>query len=205
MISEYVRNIAVFLLFISFIGIITPNSKYKSYINLILGFMLIFVMLAPISNVIASSQINFEDIFASLEAEISAESENNILERQEFYEYSQTRMILSTFKRELTNQIENIIIEHEFNPVSIILDISDELDNFGDIRNIYIHISERNKEENISSIIAVDRISIDIGMESEAGARVSETNYPEEVQILKNYISNFYNLSVSNIHITIRS
>ena len=206
-VSDYVRNIAVFLLFMSFIGIITPNSKYKSYINLVLGFMLIFVMLAPISSVIASSSLNFDDIFANLESEISAGGDD-VLARQEFYESSQRAIILSTFKRNLIEQVENIVTEHEFHPVSVSIDINDEVENFGDIRSMHIHMSRKNKEEIVSSIIQVERIRIDTGNttpeSTNESSQLRELNYSEEIENLKNYISSFYNLSVSNIHITIR-
>jgi len=48
--SEYIRNLAVFLLFMSFVGVIAPSEKYKSYINLVAGFVLMFIMVSPITS-----------------------------------------------------------------------------------------------------------------------------------------------------------
>ncbi|MCL2699775.1 MAG: stage III sporulation protein AF [Defluviitaleaceae bacterium] len=48
--SEYIRNIIFFLVFVSFTGIILPEGKYKSYINLVLGFVLMALVLRPVAN-----------------------------------------------------------------------------------------------------------------------------------------------------------
>ena len=45
---EYTRQIALYLIFDFFIGIILPNEKYKKYISLVSGFILILIMLSPI-------------------------------------------------------------------------------------------------------------------------------------------------------------
>ncbi|MCL2350256.1 MAG: stage III sporulation protein AF, partial [Defluviitaleaceae bacterium] len=52
--SEYIRNLAVFLIFASFISIISPGKKYEQYINLVLGIILIFVIIAPLSGIVNS-------------------------------------------------------------------------------------------------------------------------------------------------------
>jgi len=43
------RSIAIYLILDALIGIIMPTSKYKKYISLVSGFILVLIMLAPIS------------------------------------------------------------------------------------------------------------------------------------------------------------
>lgn len=205
--SEYVRNIAVFLLLISFVGIITPNNKYKGYINLVIGFMLIFIMLAPISNIVANSYLTFEDIFSDIQTEINQQTNigdiNNIEARQVFYENSQLGIILDTFRRDIIYQVEGIVKEHGFTPTKISIDINDDPNNFGEILSIYMHILEVDKEESKTTIIKIDEISIET-INNEKLQTNDEKSHSIEVKNLKNYISHFYNLSVDNIHITIQ-
>jgi len=53
-IGDYIRNIAMFLIFSSFVGIIMPGEKYKQYVDLALGIILILVIIAPLGNVITA-------------------------------------------------------------------------------------------------------------------------------------------------------
>jgi stage III sporulation protein AF len=59
LILEYTKNISIYLIFDAFIGIITPSNKYKKYISLISGLILILMMLAPINKF---SQVNIEEL-----------------------------------------------------------------------------------------------------------------------------------------------
>lgn len=67
-IREYMQNISLYLIFDSFIGIILPCDKYKKYISLVSGFILILIMLAPIKKILDAghnlkffSAINFQN------------------------------------------------------------------------------------------------------------------------------------------------
>lgn len=51
MFSEYIRSIVFFLVFASFVGIILPSGKYKSYINIVIGFVVMFLVFEPISDI----------------------------------------------------------------------------------------------------------------------------------------------------------
>lgn len=51
--STYVRNLAVFILFMTFAGMIVPSGKYKGYVNLISGFVLMFLLVSPLVSLLA--------------------------------------------------------------------------------------------------------------------------------------------------------
>lgn len=53
--EDYLRNLAMYLIFDAFIGIILPSDKYKKYISLVSGFILILIMLTPINNLFSNS------------------------------------------------------------------------------------------------------------------------------------------------------
>lgn len=46
------RSIAMYMILDSFVGIILPHGKYKKYISLVSGLILILIMVAPINKVI---------------------------------------------------------------------------------------------------------------------------------------------------------
>lgn len=48
--AEYIRGIIFFLIFASFVGIILPEGKYKSYINIVIGFVVMFLVFEPLGS-----------------------------------------------------------------------------------------------------------------------------------------------------------
>ena len=81
--SEYIRNLAVFLLFMSFVGVIAPSEKYKSYINLVAGFVLMFIMITPITSFASFDflESNFDfNIFEATPIDIAPAVEQSITE-----------------------------------------------------------------------------------------------------------------------------
>lgn len=58
--KNYLRNIVVYLIFDAFIGIILTSDKYKKYISLVSGFVLILIMLMPINSFLShNNSYNF--------------------------------------------------------------------------------------------------------------------------------------------------
>jgi hypothetical protein len=49
LIFDYMRNLTAYLIIDIFLGIIVPQSKYKKYISLISGLILVLILIAPIN------------------------------------------------------------------------------------------------------------------------------------------------------------
>lgn len=178
-ISDYIRNLAIFLLFMSFVGIVAPGEKYRDYINLIMGFMLIFLMVNPLVNMVNS----WDNILFSLEQELDFNASPDTVAAQEL----QMALILENAGQMLIPQIENIVREHNFEPASINIDISDQEDSFLEIRNITISLENPSPE----GIIQIEIISPGAG----------STGENTRILALKNELAGFYNLSPDHIHI----
>lgn len=46
----YIKNILLCVIFLTYIEMVLPNDKYKKYINLVSGLILILVIISPIKN-----------------------------------------------------------------------------------------------------------------------------------------------------------
>jgi len=166
--SLYIKNIAVFLIFSTFIEIIMPNNRFKEYIRFVLGIILIVIMIEPINNIIADISKDLDINVMKLETELN---KNIIKSENEFYTQKQNEIIKKEFKNSLENQIKAICQKYFIvEDINIILDDS----NF-EILEIYIYIDNKN------------------GIDEE-----------NNILMIKNSISDFYNLSVDNIHITVQ-
>lgn len=105
LISIYVKRLAIFMIFSSFIGILMPNNEYRGYIKLIMGIILILIMLQPIKNIVT----NYDDMVFFKEYELNKEIAK---EELEIYEDKQTEMILIQFEKKLKEQISLLLSDY---------------------------------------------------------------------------------------------
>ena len=62
-IKGWIINIVIVIILLSFLEILMPDSKMKKYINLILGFIVMLVILGPIIEVLNSTDNLQDDVF----------------------------------------------------------------------------------------------------------------------------------------------
>ncbi|MCL1935554.1 MAG: stage III sporulation protein AF [Defluviitaleaceae bacterium] len=177
-ISNFIRNLAIFMLFMTFVSAIVPTGKYKSYINLIMGFMLIFMMVSPIINIIGS----FDDILIHIEEEISHLEESINLDEAHIVQAS---VITENASYLVRTHIEEIVSEFGFIPVSTTINMNMSGNDL-QINNIFIEVTE----EEIRGIPPINNIIL--GEVIEEDSRMIE---------IKNYLAQFYNMPVNHINV----
>lgn len=194
-IIAYIKDIAIFLVFMTFIEIILPDSKYKSYINLVLGLLLIFVMLQPINLILNKFDKSIDRQVMGIDVELN---KNIIDNEKQFYEDKQKEIVLKNFNNEMKKQINTLL-----DGLVIVLDCNVNLYNdenqFANIESISLTIEKLEEKEEKKRFIRIEPVTID-------NSKQEETEIEEDYTIknVKNIISNFYNLSVDNIYITVQ-
>lgn len=187
--SSYIRNIAVFMIFVSLVDLIIPNSNYKGYIHLVSGFVLILIMVEPIGFLFANTRDPFQ---MSIQA-----NRDIIMREQEYYEERQRDIVLNTHRAQLENHLQRLVSNdshYEFESGNII--VSNNIEDFGSIERIDLVVSEREYQQIRRPFIRIERIDI-----------TAQESVPEktvELKNLKKVISDFYNLSEENIYITVQ-
>ncbi|MCL2376041.1 MAG: stage III sporulation protein AF [Defluviitaleaceae bacterium] len=194
MISEYIRNLAVFLIFTSFINIILPSNKYEPYINLVLGIILIFVITTPLVGIITTIGGGSGDFFSDAALQYDRAV---MAQRIDDAGQAQIDAILATYTQSLTEQLTRIVENHGFTLHHAEFSI-DTQDSFGEILSMYVTISE---DEMPPSFIRIDPVRIGIGINTRGEATQAEIAESPRIISLKNIISDFYNLSEDNIYI----
>ena len=196
-ISEYIRNLAVFLIFSSFITIISPGKKYDPYINLVLGIILIFVITMPLAGVINTIAGGSGDFFS----DAALQHDRAVMARQiEDAGQAQIETILETYTQSLTTQLSRIVSNHGFTLHHAYFDINTGED-FGAILGVRISISEDDISPNF---IRIDPVRITPGINTRGEPTIAEIAESPRIISLKNAISDFYNLSQDNIYINER-
>lgn len=210
--SLYIKNIAVFLIFTTFANIVIPDTKYKSYINLTLGFVMIFLILSPVKAIFNNP--NGEDIGSMIDNFTNRLNGNIMQDNKDFQDDTQDELILSTFAASINGQIKSIVDkDNNFTYVNSRVDADDSQEHFGEIKAIYIVVNEKNNEEilpeakaSAKPIIRIETVEINTNSVFSSkymsdGNKDSETS---EIKSLKILLSDFYNLSYDNIYITVQ-
>ena len=192
--STYIRNITVFIIFMTLLELVLPDSKYKSYINLVSGFLLLFIMLMPLQCLLQNMTMQaYKNPF-----DISLELDKSIMQKERaYYDKEQKEIILTLYKEQLTQQIENFVNSSGvFSFVNCTLTLFDDDEHFGEIAYMLLEVAEKEKEIK-RPLIRIEKIELKrtdetVGLDKEES---------EELKKLKKFILDFYNLSEANIHI----
>jgi stage III sporulation protein AF len=194
--TGYVKNVAVFLILLSFVRILAPSPKYKPYLDLVMGLILIGAVISPLSGLLNSNSA----ILPTLKYKINGAEFKN----EEYILDEQNKMILDTYISELKIQVENIVSGSEkyaFEDAEFT--IGNTEDDFGEILSVRVLVSERDGRgaQNEASLIRVDGVKVRIPNQR---AREGAEDNNAEILRIKNLISSFYNMSGRNIYLTVR-
>jgi len=199
MFREYVQNIAMVIIFTSFLGLILPSSKHKGYIKLISGLVVILAVISPVAYFFGGR--NLEELFISAERQLGFEIAARTVQTGGNFEDTMLRAVLDEHRAglEAGMRIKISNLGYELEDARIYIDESDE--NFGMIAALVLTLSPKVDEPSDRGLIRVERVNIEsIGINM-PGIQADE--YSEEINAIKNLLADFYNLSVTNIHIYI--
>ncbi|WP_250277673.1 stage III sporulation protein AF [[Clostridium] colinum] len=179
---DYIKNIILFLVFMSFIQVILPTNKYRSYINLVFGMILVFIMIEPL-NLIFDSVKNVEALTIFNEQDFK---QNNMI-NVEKYKNIQNDMVKSAFKENIKSQIKTILKDKYI------------------IKDINLELYENKYEEiNIESIyLTLVKNNQNIYIKPFNEDKNLQNAEKQEIDNIKNLISQVYNIKTDNVFITI--
>ena len=203
LISEWIVTITSVIIFATFIEILIPNSNYKRYIDVVIGFLLVVVILTPLTKFINGGTDFGEEILrASNQLE-----QTTVRNRMDNIQYNNDEAVIILYKNEIGKQLQNYIeqnTEYAVNDVAVEIDDDRDSPEFGMIKNFDITLEK--KTENMKPVNeAVKPIQINIS------ARKNNNNTVEagsilisnEEDLIKENIGNLYNISKDNINIYI--
>lgn len=173
----YTKNIAYFVVFTAFAEIIILEGNYRKYINIITGFFVIFLSVAPISAVFSNLNIITEKNFFAADWEFN----KRLMQKEEkYYNSKKNDIILMEMKKDVEKRTADILnIYGQVKKVSVEID-KEKMD----IKNVYAELVLKENKKFI---------------------RIENKNEITELEEkLKNIISDFYNLDNNNINIIVR-
>ena len=188
--SSWVEGIAIAVIVASIFEMILPNGNIKIYVNIVLGIFIIFNIISPF---VRGNVFNSFD----LEKELENYTSNTNLSASPNKQNSLAEMYINTFENDIKKQVE----EQGYSVKKCKVDASfdTEKNDFG-INKITIIIGTKNKEKssNMVNIKDVEIIDIHIGNEV---VENSEENNSKDIEFLKTYLSEHYEIDKNIINI----
>jgi stage III sporulation protein AF len=181
---EYLRNITYYLMFATVVGVFAPAGKYRKFVGLVLGLVLVLMMIQPLAVVFRGVPVT----------QWFAGSLPSVYANEEFAHVSWWDDYLQrAFEEQLEYQLERLLADNGFELVSVMFNYSDD---FSQITSVRVSVSRAVAERvPFIRIVPPGVGPIQIG-------EASDESCPHS-RAVKTLISNFYNLPTSHIYVNI--
>lgn len=180
--KDYLQCLIWMMLFVIIIEMFFPDSSYRKYIKLILGCILIYTMLTPLMQLVKADGGDYRDYVKKYQEALNLEDDGIEAYKEEYGKQGQSL-------KEMYEQSMRAMIQNKF-----ALQVEGlTLDWNGDqISHINMVVKNKDKEQK----------SIELGIEEKSNTINGDIESLKNK--IKNYLSDFYNVQVSNIYITVQ-
>jgi len=182
----YLQNITYYLVFATVIGIFSPSGRYKKFVSIILGFVLLLLMIQPLAGFVSGRDAPVTQWFAGFGQE-GVDSD---------YEKWWDGHLREAFEAQLTAQISRLLEGFELHSAAF-----SYADDFGELSSVSVSVSRRDADDYTDRIpfIRIQTPQVRIIQVGEPAAKSCP-----DVDFIKNLISDFYNLPISHIHVNVQ-
>ena len=172
---SYLRNITYYLMFAAVVGIIAPGGKYKKFVSLVMGFILLSIMVAPLAR-FAVETIELPHL--------------NIGEAPQM---PHGHHLNDAFHAQLNAQLTSFLQQNNFEVHRTSVSFSDD---FTTITRVQAEVSPGTYQ--VAQQVPFIRI-----VPVEITRSQGEAPCPTTLEV-KNLISQFYNIELGHIYVTVR-
>ena len=175
MVKNWIQNVVVFMLLMSLIGQLVPEEKYRKYVRLTLGLILILVLLLPVVQIFGMDAIVFENLIQSqMEAAAAdARSSGKTMDMQRLYTQTYEQMIVEEVKAYFELEAVDVRYCH------IEMETNVESESYGKLYSMSVGVCLKGEE--VKEKEPVKPIDIeDVSIGKTLGSEKVQTVVPEE-------------------------
>lgn len=191
-INSWLKDIVVLFILISIAELVMPKGNMKKYIDLIIGFLIIFTIITPFAKLV-KKDFNFD------EAVFNYLKQDDFIDVEEIeFHLEQDRQIEGLYKEKIREQITKLIEEEsKCKVVELSMDISNSEESYGEIQHLHIMLTE-SKGDIKDNKISIEKIKpVDINKRLEKVPDEDSIDYKR----LKLLVSTEYSISKDKITI----
>ncbi len=187
---QWVKNIAIFYVMATLLQNLIPNNKYKRYVKLFLGIVMVILLVRPLGDIFGIGG-NYESI---LQDKNNQEMAAELKAKLSLVDEERSNIIVGEYTKKICSDIEEYVtsIGAYYIDADVVIDTDGTSESFGNIKSITVNVSRGRAYQ--KEQISVDEIKIGDG---------EDMNEELLSLTIKNYLSDFYNLSKRNIYVNI--
>ncbi|MCL2399240.1 MAG: stage III sporulation protein AF [Defluviitaleaceae bacterium] len=191
---EYISHITYYLIFMAIVGVVAPSGNYKKYIALVMGIMLIGIVVGPVTGLFTRDTIPVTELFANIMPIPMFDSGLDVNRSNHAnWQYEQVKI---AFHSQLTSQVKTLLMRNGYEIISAEWVTSED---FTYINQLFLQVKIIETAPTPVPFIRVAPVRVAPYQpldETEENA--------EEIMEIKKLVSDFYNMSMDNIHVEIR-
>ncbi|HKL99646.1 MAG TPA: stage III sporulation protein AF [Mobilitalea sp.] len=205
---EWIRNIVIYMILNTIIMNLLGNSSYKKYVSIVSGMILVLIVISPLMKYMELEE-NLDYYLQSNEFAVETSDFKNSLQHME---KEQLRAVFDEYGNKVKEQVRELLLVESLimTDFKLMFDLDSTSKSFGEMTSMklvasYQEVEDINKEDKNSK--RIDIKEIDIAEVSSISKDKQEIPIippsPAEINI-KIKLSDFYNIDMDNINITIR-
>ena len=182
---EYLRNITYYLLFAALVGLIAPTGKYKKFVSLVMGLIMLVLLLTPIRGIVGR-QIPVTEWFAG----IMPQPAYYAASVDDTYALWRGTYLAGAFQAQLSAQLEGLLSRSSITMHEASFEHTAD---FSRITSITVSVSRQQEASRRVPFIRIEPVQI------------NRDTPPEDplADEVKNLIAGFYNLPGSHIYVKV--
>ena len=182
---EYLRNITYYLLFAALVGLVAPTGKYKKFVSLVMGLIMLVLLLAPVRDIVGT-HIPVTQWFAG----IIPGQEISTADVDGAYALWRDTYLSGAFQAQLSAQLEGLLSRSNITMHSASFEHTSD---FSRITSITVTVSREEEPNRRVPFIRIEPVQL------------NRDTPPEDplVNEVKNLIAGFYNLPGSHIYVEV--
>ena len=179
---SYLANITYYLLFAAVVNLLAPAGKYKKFVSLVTGFVLVVLIISPLRNV--GQSLDVVEFFSSM---MGMETR---WQMPDGLYYAHNTVLVEAFNEQLEKQLSNYLARHGFAVWDAAFSVSDD---FTMVTGVWVSVSAVPEARRVP-FIRIEPVQINRNETPEVDPKMLE---------IKNLISDFYQLPATHIHVNI--
>lgn len=184
----WIMNVVAVVMTITIIEVIIPGKRFKKYIGVVSGFIILIAIAKPLFGFISSNaDINALQIDNGVKVDkMQLKSDAKVLKDR------QMKQVVSIYKKKLEANIKEEALRIKgIADVKVQTEINEDFNSksFGDILKVYVTISKKTNESSKSASVRIDKIQINNSKEVGANKTVNDKTSKEIEDMLRTTMS----------------
>lgn len=176
---QWIRNIVVYLIFMSLILKLLPEGKNVKYIKYFMGMILVLIVLAP-----AGRLFHLDETFGEFTRQLSGQEKTREFRQElELMGEEYASQVIGEYEADLASQAGSFLSQNGYGDaaVRVTLDADTESGTFGEILSMQVDFEGGEEKESGSSVV-IEKNQISILDEEPEAAGEESRNYREAAE-----------------------